>query len=185
MTSLQAGLPIDHPNIKLIDNSKLKSFAIHEGPQDLYQRFVDSTEKFLEIRHSQMPDTSSHPAYRDYATVRVDGKVVAEIDNNGFVKTSSALGAELADGLPGQVNGRTGPVLAQARAEYIAGLLGGKVEKSASALTQHQFEALPKPRISVDHAAVEADPLYHDLQKIKQARTLFLAQQIGQSATTA
>lgn len=59
-------------------------------------------------------------------------------------------------------------------------MLGGKVVKSATALSQAQYEQLDQPRPTVDVEAMKLDPMYQQLQKTMQARTLFLAQQMGQ-----
>ncbi len=148
-------------------------------PEELYQRFVGAQEKFLEGRHSQSADTSQNPAYKEYATVRVNGKVVAEIDNHGWVKTSNSLGGKIHQLFSHETNGLNGPLLAQERAEKIAALLGGTVEISSAALTQAQFNATPQPGSSIDYDALKEDPAYEQLQKTKQARTLFLAQQMA------
>lgn len=157
-----------------------KAMHISEAPQELYNRFVSAQERFLEMKYSKIPDLSQNPAYQDYAKILVGGKVVAEIDNNGAVKSSNALGALLKDRLPGDVNGQTGPVLAQARAEIIAKLTGGRIAASSTAMTQSQFKATPKPTVTVDYKAMLQDALYEQLEKTKEARTLYLAQQIGQ-----
>jgi hypothetical protein len=144
------------------------------------QSHLARMEKLLEARYQQLPDLSGHPAYQDYATVEVNGQVVATIDNHGFTTTSNSVGARIGRLLPGDVNGQTGPVLAQARADIIAKALGGKVVKSASALTQAQFNGLPQPTATVDVEAMRADPLFAALQKSKQAASAFAAQQIAQ-----
>ena len=182
MVPVSVGIPIDRPGVTRLDPSQLKTFKLHEAPEDLFQSMIRAQEKMLEWRHTTHPDTSQHPAYKEYATVEVGGKVVARIDNHGFVRTSNALGARLSGQLPGDMDGQTGPLLAQVRAEHIAALLGGKVRKSSDALTQGQFMALAGPRFVLDHEAMKEDPLYLALQNTKEARVLFLAQQAEQSA---
>jgi hypothetical protein len=183
MTTIQAGIPINQPGVKPLDMSKLKMFNIAEASEEVYQRYIENSEKVLEARYSQAPDTSNSPAYKPYATVQVNGKTVAEIDNHGFVETSNALSSKL-NGKLGEIDqqiGTNGPVLAQARAEIIAKLLGGEVVKSSTALTQSQFDAIPEPRSNVGFEAMKEDRGFEMLQKTKEARTLFLAQQIAQS----
>lgn len=185
MTPIQSGISINDPNVRAIDMKSLKKVNLIEASDELFQRFISHQQQFLEMRYTNPADTSNHPAYQDYATVQVKGKVVARIDNHGFVETSNAIGSKLLSELPGSVNGKSGPMLAQARAEKIAELLGGKVERSSTALTQPQFDRLPQPQSSLDVAAMQSDPMYEQLQKSKQARTTFLAQQIAQDGDAA
>jgi hypothetical protein len=180
MTSIDGRLNLS--GLRPLDMSKLKPIKISEAPEELYQRLISAQESFLESRYSQAPDTSGNPAYQPYAVVKVNGKVVAEIDNHGFTETSNALGGIIREALADadrRAGVKQGPRLAQARAEKIAELLGGKVEKAATALTQSRFETIPQPRATVDRAAMEKDPLYERLQQTKAARTLFLAQQLA------
>lgn len=180
MTSVQTGISINDSNVRMIDPKSLKKVNLTEASNEIFQRLYDGQQKYLQSRYTSIADTSNHPAYQDYATVRVNGKVVARLDNNGFAETSNALGSKLMGELPGSVNGKSGPMLAQARAEKIAELVGGKVERSSTTLTQGQYDALAKPESTLDMAAMKADPMYEQLQKWKQARTEFLAQQIAQ-----
>ena len=181
MTAIAGGIPLNHPGLTPIDQSKLKRFQMHEAPEDMYRRFVESQEAFLKLRHSQSADTSGNPAYAKFATVQVDGKTVAEIDNNGFATMSNALASKIGSALPGMIGGKTGPMLAQARAELIARSLGGEVVKSSTAMSQRQYDAVERPRATLDEQAMQQDPAYLQLLKIKEARTLFLAQQMAQS----
>ena len=185
MTRETAGFDLSAANVRAIDTGKLKKINIAEASDETFQHFVEMQQKFLELRFSSGADTSQHPGYSSYATVTLNGKVVAKLDNNGFVESSNAIGTQLHGQLPGDVNGKTGPVLAEARAEKIAELLGGKVERSASALSQSQYEGLAKPESKIDYAAMKADPAYEQLQKTKQARSAFLAQQMAQSEDSA
>ena len=182
MTSVQAGFSLLDPNVKPLDMSTLKPIHISEAPQGVYERMMDAQKSMLEHKYTTPPDTSNNPAYKAYAEVIVNGKVVAEIDNHGWTKTSNALGARLQKGLPmeGAHGESQGPALAQARAEYIAEMLGGKVKKSSTALSQLEFYAVPAPKAEVDYEAMRLDPMYAQLQKTEHARTAFLTQQIAQ-----
>jgi hypothetical protein len=180
MTAVSTGYPVSQAHVKPLDMSKLKPVQL---TGEALQSHLARMEKLLEARHQQLPDLSGHPAYQDYATVEVNGQVVATIDNHGFTTTSNSVGARIGRLLPGDVNGQTGPVLAQARADIIAKALGGKVVKSASALTQAQFNGLPQPTATVDVEAMRADPLFAALEKSKQAASAFAAQQIAQEGS--
>lgn len=185
MISIHAGISINHPDVKAFDMSKLQTISMSETSEENYQRFIGMQEKSLEMRHSQPANTSQNPAYKEYATVKVNGKTVAKIDNHGFVETSNALGGKLQNLFSDEGTGLNGPQLAQQRAEKIAALLGGKVEKSSTAMSQAQFNAIPQPHSTIDYQAIKEDPAYEQLQKTKEARTLFLAQQVAQESAQA
>ncbi len=176
------GTPLINPDVTLANYNKVKVLRVSEAPEQVYKKFIMTQEKFLELRHSSTPDTSSNPAYQEYAKVKVNGKVVTKIDNHGWTETSNALSGNMLKGLPDSVNGnKAGPVLAQARAEYIAELLGGEVVKSSTALTQSQFGDTPRPKTEVDFKSLRNDPLYEQLQQIKLARTSFLTRKLRPS----
>ena len=170
------GIDINTAGLKPLDASKLNAVHVSEAPQELFDRIMDMKETMLEHRCTQRPDVSQHPAYQPYATVTVNGKVVAEIDNNGFVKTSNAVGRELGY-LP--ETSMSGPNLAQSRADYIAHRLGGQVEKAETALRQAEFAALPKVKPIIDQASLKNDPLYKELEALRAQRALYLAQEVG------
>ncbi len=71
-----------------------------------------------------------------YAEVRVNGEVVARLDNSGASETwGSAAGLITGEGEPFG----PGPELAQWRAERIARALGGTVVKADTAISQQQW----------------------------------------------
>ncbi|PCJ01068.1 MAG: hypothetical protein COB14_04085 [Alphaproteobacteria bacterium] len=180
MTSIQTGIYINSPHVTALDTSKMKAFHVSEAPEELYQSFISAEEKFLKSQYTEHPDTSNHPLYQPYATVQVDGKTVATLYNSGSVSSSNALGAKIQKLFANENTNLSGPAGAQDRAGKIAELLGGTVEKSSTAMTQAQFNATGQPQGTVDYKAMHEDPMYEKLQKTKQARTLFLAQQIAQ-----
>jgi hypothetical protein len=175
----------------------LKPINVAELPEDQYQSFIEADERRIEAnrrflesqytQHEEPASLSNYPAIKPYATVIVGGQVVARIDNQGMVETDNALGAKLRDILPGSVNGTNGPDLAQARADQIAAMLGGRVAKASTAMTQRQFNALPpiqQPRATIDYEAMKKDPMYQQiqtmvehLQKTRQMRAEYLAGQ--------
>jgi hypothetical protein len=177
MIPIQAGISLNNPHVKEIDLSKVKPIHAAELDEKSYQNFVNSMESFLESSYYIENTTAGHPAYEAYARVEVNGKAVAKLDNNGFTESSNGAVHKL---LSDEDSPLRGPALAQDRAERIAQELGGEVVKSSSALTQAEFSAMPQLRLEVDYKSLRADPSYEQLQKTKQARTLFLAQQIGQ-----
>ena len=172
----------------LLSSGGLKPVNIAELPEDAYQTYMDGEERRLEANarylENQYTDTSwtesveaslkafppeDNPATQTYATVVVDGEVVATIDNQGVVSSDEELGAKLRDILSDEVNGTNGPDLAQARAEQIADLLGGEIVKADTAITQTEFEALPSAeelQQSVDYEAMKKDPMFEQLQNM-------------------
>ena len=114
---------------------------------------------------------------KTYATVVVGGRVVATLDNQGLMTSDNALAGRLRD-LPDQVYGRGGPDLAQARAEHLAALLGGRVVKAKTAITQAQFNANPidqdRLRPKIDAEAMRLDPLNDRIRALKAERAAYL-----------
>lgn len=148
-------------------------------PENEYQahlqaeaQLIEQMKAALEGAHSQAvgPDPSRYPALQTYASVVVNGQIVATIDNQGVYKTSPDVASKLSHLLPNDFAGGNGPDLAQARADIMARALGGKVVKADTALSQGQFLSLPEYRQewAVDHAAMLNDPAY---QEIQQAQT--------------
>ncbi|NTI64194.1 hypothetical protein G6L85_22015 [Agrobacterium rhizogenes] len=179
-----------------IDVSDLKPINISELPEEQYQSFIDADQQrmeanrqYLENQYTQQstaPDLSNYSGTKSYATVTVAGNVVATIDNQGVVTSNGALSERLQAQLPDSLNGTNGPNLAQARADFIAKMLGGQVEKTSTAITQSQFNALPSietPQAKIDYKGLKNDPLYQPLQNMqaslenmKQMRAEYLAQ---------
>ncbi|HEY1096645.1 MAG TPA: hypothetical protein VGF14_05340 [Alphaproteobacteria bacterium] len=166
-------------------NVELKPMSVAEMPEEQYQQFLSSMEMMLDYKYRSPPepaDLSNYAPVKSYANVTVNGKVVAKIDNQGCVETSNAVGARLQKMLEdyADVNGTNGPDLAQLRAEKIAALLGGKVEKSTTAMTQSAFNNYPpleQPQARIDYAAMKRDPMYEQIQSLKEKRAAYLAKQ--------
>jgi len=94
-----------------------------------------------------------------YATVKVNGKVVATLYNGGVsMMTNDAAAAvgELQD-----PPGLSGPNLAQWRADNYARLLGGTVEKASTAITQSQWT--PRQTPSTDYSRAQLDAAFQAL----------------------
>lgn len=183
--ALSTSRRISLDQVKPIITHPGQAISIAESDEATFQNHLQSMQSMLEGMHATPPDLSRNPAYQNYAQVVVGGKVVATLDNNGGVTTSNAVGAKLGAALPGSVNGQAGPVLAQARADIIADLLGGKVVKASTALDQSTWKTIPTPVSVVDRAALTQDPIYASLQQLQQARATFLAQQLAQQSDSA
>ncbi len=180
MSSIQAGIAINSPHVNALDTSKMKMFHISEASEKQYQGYINAQEKFLETQYTERADTSNNASNNQYATVKIDGKVVATLHNSGAASSSNSIGAKIHKLFTDEKESLTGPELAQERAEKIAELLGGTVEISSTAITQEQFNAIPPQKPTIDYESMHEDPRYEQLQKTKQARTLFLAQQFAQ-----
>jgi hypothetical protein len=175
----------------LINCSLLKVIGMPwELSEDAYANIVNSIQRNLETNYRTMPEEpplSNDPRTDAYANVVVGGKVVATIDNQGVTGVNDdRLAEKLLNTLPDSVNDTSGPDLAQARAEQIARLLGGKIVKSGTAITQGMFNSLPELKVampSVDFEAMKKDPLYAELEYIKQKRADYLAQHAHQGGS--
>lgn len=163
--------------------SNLKATRFVDLPDDQFNTVIADMQRSLEADYMKLdnmtqPDPSylaNHPAMKPYATVAVDGKVVATLDNQGLMQTSDEqLYQRLAAIIPNAVNGTNGPDLAQARAQQIAAALDGKVVRSTSAMTQAAFYANPidqdRLRPQVNRDAMMRDPMYQQIEDLKAQR---------------
>jgi hypothetical protein len=173
----------------------LKPLHVSELPEAQYKQFMEGEQRRIEANeyfllrqysnHDEMPDLSNYAGTKPYATVTVGGKVVATIDNQGVMTTSDALYDRVRGKLPD--SGNAGPDLAQGIADAIARVLGGRVEKAPTALSQRQFNAMPfpeKPELKIDYDAMKTDPMYTQIQRssenyarIERQRAEYLAKQ--------
>ena len=172
----------DLSQAKKIDETGLTMYHVSEDSEENYQSYIRDQQKFLECLYTQFPDPSSNPSNSSYATVEVNGHVVCEIDNNGFVKSSNAALSGIQNVLRESQNGSSGPGLAQDRAEKIAEAMGGEVVKSSSAMTQTQYDSTAKPKTSVNYEAMKSDPIYYQLQLLRQQRAEYIENQASQES---
>lgn len=179
----RTGLYVDQ--MQKMDLTSAKRFNIAEAPDELYNNYIRSQENFLEARYTQINADPNSARNQPYATIKVNGQTVATIDNNGYVESSGAIGGRLHTLLAEEGSPRSGPGLAEDRAAKIAQLQGGSVEKASTALTQSAYQSSTANSLSVNYDAMREDDAYQQLQEIKRARTLFLAQQNGQETGNA
>lgn len=164
----------------------LKPIDVAALPEDRFQAYMqaekdrlEANQQYLEWLHTNIPETVSappSPRTKAYANIVVGGRVVATIDNQGVVGTKNgAIGDRInkliMDGLDAEAALPGGPTTAQDRAERIAKLVGGKIVKADTALTQRAFDALPPPVPSwtIDYDRMKSDPLYSQLQSCRAA----------------
>jgi hypothetical protein len=174
---------IDLSQAKKLDKKDLTMFHVSESSEKFYQSYIEDQQKFLECLYTKMPDPSCNPANSAYATIEVNGDVICEIDNNGYVKSSNAGLSGIQNALRGSQNLSRGPNLAQDRAEKIAEAMGGEIVKSPSAMTQSQYDSIAKPKASVDYESMKSDPIYYQLQLLQQQRAEYLENQTRQESS--
>lgn len=191
-------------NAVVLDRSNLVAIKTEELPQDQYERFMEANrtriemnKRYLQDQYTEttFPDYSNEPRMKNYASITIGGKVIATIDNQGVVRTENdAIGAIITKllqaGLPGENMIPGGPESAQFRAEHIAELLGGRVVKAQTAMTQREYNAMPPfegPTKTVDYEGMKNDPLYAEIERwsenyaaMEQKRADYLAQQQSQ-----
>ncbi|OOO28157.1 hypothetical protein [Agrobacterium sp. YIC 4121] len=166
-------------SLYVFDLSNAKPMNISALPQDQYNEFmeakkllIDTSMSSLESEYSthEAPDLSNYAGLKPYANVVIAGNVVATIDNQGVVTSDDALGKRLRNLLVG-LDGVSGPAFAKKIAEQIANLVGGRVQKAGTALTQMQFNSLPpipETRVAVDHVGMKADLRYAQIESWEQ-----------------
>lgn len=92
-----------------------------------------------------------------YAVVNVPGGSI-KIFNSGVMETSNAVGARMQGVLRRHDTQLSGPQGAQERAEILAREMGGTITRASTAITQAQWEALPKTELVTDWDALRRDP---------------------------
>jgi hypothetical protein len=125
------------------------------------------------LSSTEVPDNAPQ---NTYATVKVNGKVVATLYNGGSAEMTNAAAAAVGDlqDPPGLMGG---PDLAQSRAERIAKALGGTIEKAATAITQSEWK--PRPNVSPTYTREQLDAAFdamtNDRAAVAQPRSYTFA----------
>lgn len=165
----KAGIPVS--SVKALDMSGLKITPIKDTElHDLIAATWLGMQAAKSLSATEVPDNAPQNVY---ATVKVNGKVVATLYNGGSSEmTNDAAGkvGSLQD--PPGLNG--GPDLAQWRAEHIAKAVGGTVEKASTAITQSEWK--PRPSQSPDYTRAQLDAAFEAMiaeqQKIGAQRSM-------------
>ncbi|WP_417533487.1 hypothetical protein [Marinobacterium stanieri] len=144
---------------------------VSELPEEDYQMLLDGMQRMLESMHTRIQPGDPR-LLEPYAEIVVDGRVIATVDNNGYIGSDvnlRYLGIDM-DAISGG-NLPKGPERAQVLAEQLARAAGGSVwVRSDTALDQATYDRLEQPRAVVDWLAMQADPYNLNLLKIMQAR---------------
>jgi hypothetical protein len=150
------GIPVSE--VKKLDTSALKIISVNDIPELRDQMATNWLD--MQAAASAFATTVPDNAPQNiYATVKVNGKVVATLYNGGSSEMTNAAAAKVGDLPDSGPSG--GPNLAQSRAEYIAKALGGTIEKASTAITQSQWT--PRPNISRTYTREQLDTAFQEM----------------------
>jgi len=150
----KSGIPVS--DAKKLDTSGLKAISIKDNPElrDRMAMVWLATQAANSARATEIPDNAPQNIY---ATVKVNGKVVATLYNGGSSVMTNAAAATVGDLQdPPGLNG--GPDLAQSRAERIAKAVGGTIEKASTAITQSAWR--PRQSVSPTYTREQLDSAF-------------------------
>jgi hypothetical protein len=169
------GIPVSA--LKAINMSGLKITSAADNPE-LRDRLATNWLNMQAAEASSATEVPDNAPQNVYATVKVNGKVVATLYNGGSSAMTNDAAATVGDlqDPPGLISG--GPNLAQWRAEYIAKATGGTIEKASTAITQSEWT--PRPDISRNYTRAQLDAAYQAMTAEGQKAT---AQQLAGYAT--
>ena len=123
--------------LKALDVSELKT--ISKDNPELRDLMATTWLKIQALNSTVATHAPDNAPQNIYATVKVNGKVVATLYNGGSSVMTNDAAAKVGDLQdPPGLNG--GPDLAQRRAERIAKAVGGTVEKAPTAITQSEWK---------------------------------------------
>lgn len=147
---------------RVVDVSQLKMPPLEIGIRDFLATVCWEAQLADQAGSTDVPD---HAGQNIYATVRVDGKIVARLYSGG----SSVMTNDAAEkvGAWQDPPGLSGPDLAQWRAERIAKAVGGTVENVTTPAAQSESE----PRESTDDSRAQFDAAFNVVMA-KQHRTI-------------
>lgn len=150
----KSGIPVSA--VKALDISGLKAVSIKDKPElrDRMATYWLNTQAANAAVATDVPDNAPQNIY---ATVKVNGKVVATLYNGGSSVMTNDAAAKVGDLQdPPGLNG--GPDLAQRRAERIAKAVGGTVEKASTAITQSEWK--PRQTTSTNYTRAQLDAAF-------------------------
>ncbi|MBR1195786.1 hypothetical protein JQ634_21585 [Bradyrhizobium sp. AUGA SZCCT0240] len=152
------GIPVSE--LKKLDTSGLKAVSIKDHPElrDRMAMMWLATQAANSAAATDVPDNAPQNIY---ATVKVNGKVVATLSNGGSSVMTNAAAATVGDlqDPPGLIGG---PDLAQSRAERIAKGVGGTIEKASTAITQSAWR--PRQSVSTSYTRQQLDAAFEAMQ---------------------
>jgi hypothetical protein len=147
------GIPVSA--LQKLDTSRLKIMSVNDNPE-LRDLMATNWLRMQATQSTFAKDAPDNAPQNIYATVKINGKVVATLYNGG----SSAMTNDAA-GKVGNLQdppGLSGPGLAQWRAEYIAKAMGGTIEKAPTAITQSEWK--PRQTSSTNYTRAQLDAAF-------------------------
>lgn len=161
----KSGFPVSA--VKALDISGLKAVSIKDIPE-LRDRMATYWLNTQAANAAAVTDVPDNAPQNIYATVKVNGKLVATLYNGGSSVMTNDAAAKVGDLQdPPGLNG--GPDLAQWRAERIAKAVGGTVEKASTAITQSEWK--PRQTISTDYTRAQLDAAFDAMMAEGQKAT--------------
>jgi hypothetical protein len=156
------GIPVSA--VKKLDISGLKIISVRDNPElrDLMAANWLRMQAANSVAATDVPDNAPQNIY---ATVKVNGKVVATLYNGGSSAMTNEAAAKVGDlqDPPGLIGG---PDLARWRAEHIAKAVGGTVEKASTAITQSEWK--PRQTTSTDYTRAQLDAAFEAMMAERQ-----------------
>jgi hypothetical protein len=147
------GIPVSA--LKKLDTAGLKIISVKDNPELRDQMATN----WLNMRADEAAMATAVPdnaPQNIYATVKVNGKVVATLYNGGSSWMTNDAAAKVGNLRDTGPSG--GPNLAQFRAEYIAKATGGTIEKAPTAITQSEWT--PRQSVSRNYSRAELDAAF-------------------------
>jgi hypothetical protein len=165
-------------DLKKLDMSGLKIMSVRDNPK-LHDLMATN---WLTMRAADAAFVTAVPdnaPQNIYATVKVDGKVVATLYNAGSSAMTNEAAGKVGD-LQEPPNLIGGPDLAQWRAERIAKAVGGTVEKAATAITQSAWQ--PRQSASTNYTREQLDAAFEAM--MAEGQTAIAQRRAGYSASS-
>ena len=151
------GIPVSR--LKKLDISGMKIVSVDDVPE-LRDQMATMWLNSQAAASNLATDVPDNAPQNTYATVKVNGKVVATLYNSGGAAMTNAAAGQVGD-LPDPSN-LGGPVLAQQRVEYIAKALGGTVEKAPTAISQSAWT--PRQNVTPTYSREQLDEAYQAMK---------------------
>jgi hypothetical protein len=152
-------------DVKKLDTLGLKVVSLKDHPEMRDRLAAAWLQMHATLTGSEVPDNAPQ---NTYATVKVDGQIVATLYNGGSMAMTNQAAAAVGDLQdPPGLNG--GPDLAQWRAERIAKAIGGTIEKASTAITQSEWR--PRQSTSPTYSREQLDAAFEAMTAEAQRAT--------------
>ena len=150
----KSGIPVSA--VKALDMSGLKLISVRDNPE-LRDLMATNWLRMQAADAAAATDVPDNAPQNIYATVKVNGKVVATLYNAGSSAMTNEAAAKVGD-LQDPASLIGGPDLAQWRAERIAKAVGGTIEKASTAIAQSVWT--PRQSTSTDYSRAQLDAAF-------------------------